>query len=444
MTKTAPKSLQALLSDASAHLDYHTIRPLLDHDDLKVRVQLAEHPNVAPEVLVFLAADPHEAVRCAVARNPNTPSQADLVLAGDKAEGVRVALADRMGSVLPNLDSEKRESLADATRQVLTLLARDQQERVRGIIADAVKDLSFIPHDVMLGLAKDSVLKICLPVLEQSPVLTDDDLVAIIRATPLTAQMVAISRRERVSETVSAAIVKQDDEQAIASLLSNEKAQIREDTLDTILAMAPKRRVLHRPLAARPGLPPKALAKIASFVAEQHLQLLTERADLPEKPAAILKRLVVNRLLDSLESAALKDSRVESAFGKTELDHAERQVELLRLDKKVVPEGLTDVLRSGRYSAAILMLAEFTNLKVEQVTTILQAAYPKAILSLCWKAGLSAKCAVLVQQTLGRVPPTAIIAPSPSDGFRLTEDEMEWYLNMFTNAAQIPDGVAQG
>ena len=433
----APKSLHSLLSDASAHLDYETVRPLLDHDDVQLRVQLAEHPKVAPEVLVFLSADPHQAVRCAVAGNPNTPAQADMALAGDAAEEVRVKLANRMGRVLPNLDKDQKQVLADATRQVLSLLARDQLDRVRSIIADAVKDLSFIPHDVVMDLAQDEVLNVCLPVLEGSPVLTDDDLVAIIRATPLTAQMVAISRRHRVSETVSAAIVKEQDEQAIASLLSNEKAQIREDTLDVILEMAPKRRGLHRPLAARPGLPPKALARIASFVAEIHLQELTARADLPAKPAAILKRLVVNRLTGDYTTTPIKDSRVDSAFSQTELDHAERQVDLLRIDGKVVPDGLTDVLRQGRYSAAILMLAEFTELKVDKVKAILQASYPKAIVALCWKAGLSPKCAVLVQQTIGRIPPTAIITPSLSDGYRLTDDEMDWYLSMFVEAAPM-------
>ena len=73
-------------------LDPDSAMRLARHVDAAVRQALAARPDLAPELLFFLAADPDDGVRGAVAGNAGTPGKADGLLAGDATPSVRVRL----------------------------------------------------------------------------------------------------------------------------------------------------------------------------------------------------------------------------------------------------------------------------------------------------------------------------------------------------------------
>ena len=104
--------------------------------------------------------------------------------------------------------------------------------------------------------------------------LTDDDLLEIIRAPPPTDALSAISRRAEVAVGVSDAIVATEDEAAITSLLSNASAQIREETLDYLIDSAPGIEAWHEPLVRRLQLPSCAARHLANFVVERLIRSL--------------------------------------------------------------------------------------------------------------------------------------------------------------------------
>ena len=106
---------------------------------------------------------------------------------------------------------------------------------MRRALSEVLKSLPDAPHDIVFTLALDNEATVAAPVLEFSPVLTDDDLKEVIRASPMTAQLSAISRRINVGEEVSNAIVGTGNVDAITALLKNTSAQIREETLDAII-----------------------------------------------------------------------------------------------------------------------------------------------------------------------------------------------------------------
>lgn len=231
----AKDRLVRMLGLPGQKITYEQARDLLDHSDPVVRATLAAREDVEPEILFFLARDPDAAVRRAVAINGAAPVKANLLLAADEDADVRSDLADRMGRLVPGLTNEQQAKAWRTVHQVLTLLARDQLPRVRRALSEALKTLPDAPHDIVFTLALDSEATVATPVLEFSPVLTDEDLKEVIRASPLTAQLVAISRRINVGEEVSHAIVGAGNVDAITSLLKNPNAQIREETLDAII-----------------------------------------------------------------------------------------------------------------------------------------------------------------------------------------------------------------
>ena len=52
--------------------------------------------------------------------------------------------------------------------------------RVRRIVAEALKDVANALPEVINRLARDTEIVVSGPILESSPVLTDDDLLAIV------------------------------------------------------------------------------------------------------------------------------------------------------------------------------------------------------------------------------------------------------------------------
>src|SRR3546814_6706070 len=74
-----------------------------------------------------------------------------------------------------------------------------------------------------------------LPLLDCSPLLSDEDLLEIIASSGLSSRLCAIARRSSLGETISDAIVLRNDRPAVSALLANGSAQIREETLDRLI-----------------------------------------------------------------------------------------------------------------------------------------------------------------------------------------------------------------
>src|SRR5690606_21470051 len=116
---------------------------------------------------------------------------------------------------------------------IFRILLRDAEVQVRVALAQHVKEAKMLPRDLAVSLARD-VDPVAVPVLEHSTVLTDDDLVEIIRVFGATKQR-AIARRRVLSHAVAAALVDTGDEDVVHDLVSNAGADISEKSLQKVL-----------------------------------------------------------------------------------------------------------------------------------------------------------------------------------------------------------------
>ncbi|MCG8694163.1 MAG: DUF2336 domain-containing protein, partial [Minwuiales bacterium] len=264
------------------------------------RCELAARADITPEILYYLAGDPDPSVRRAIALNGQTPFQADLMLATDDDDDVRVDLAGKIGRASGDRTTDDQSSVYRITLQALEVLASDQIVRVRQLLAESLKDLENAPRAVVEKLARDREIVVSGPVLENSPVLDDEFLIDILRSDPVHGALSAISRRVALGEHVADAIVNAGDTGAIADLLGNTSAQIREETLDRIIDDAPDVAAWHKPLVNRPSLRSQAARRIAEIVATPLLADLKKRADLDDETLDAIA-LVVRRRLDEEE-----------------------------------------------------------------------------------------------------------------------------------------------
>ena len=425
------------LTDEKAVLGYLESRELARHTDPEVRRSLASRSDLRPEILYFLAADPSPEVRRKIAANLAAPAQADFRLAADEDPSVRGDLAQKIARLAPGLSADEQDRLRRLTYDTLQLLARDQITRVRQILAEALKDVAHAPSELIRQLAHDSELAVASPVLQYSPVLSDEDLLEIVQSSPVSGALSAISRRIAVAATVADAIAQTDDIDAIGILLANPSAQIREETLDMLLDRAPAHEEWHGPLVRRPQLSARAATRLARFVAENLIQVLNNRTDIDDATKAAVAAVVRRRVEEGgSDMAAFRRGGQAGDGPKSEApdESAEQFYKAGRLDEAIIMSALS----SNKIEFVVSALALRATVSVERARKIVSTQSAKGMTSLAWRAGLSMPAAVSLQTKLAKIAPADVVKPRVgADGYPLSTEEMSWQLELF--AAMVGD-----
>ncbi len=365
------------------------------------RAALAACAATAPEMLLWLAADPDAGVRAAVAANGATPHQAGLLLAEDPAMDVRRALAARLGALAPELATAAQDRLARIGAAILDRLVRDAATEVRAALAEAVAGLPDAPRALILHLARDAELPVAGPVLSLSPLLDEDALLALITAPPAGFTRRVIAARTGLAEPVAEAIAAAEDSEAITALLRNTSAAIREATLDRLAQAAEDRPAWQAALVRRPRLPPAAAQALGSMLAGHLLAQLAARTDLPEG----LEEALAPRLAARMEAAARDQDAARAAAEAGDRGTIER------------------------------LLAEATGFGPARIEAALALRSPRAIAALCWSASWDAGLAEAVQAALG-VPRARLVRPNAEGGWTLSEAELQWQRELIED---LPD-----
>ncbi|MBF0246836.1 MAG: DUF2336 domain-containing protein [Alphaproteobacteria bacterium] len=403
----------------SRDIAYEEAKKQAKSDDDQVRLSLARHPRAQPEILYFLAEDRNPGVRAAIAENPATPRHADLMLVGDADVEVRSKLAGKISALAPGLTANEVDQIRRMTYEALEALARDQATKVRRIVAETLQEMADAPAEVIRHLAEDTELVVCAPVLENSPVLTERDLIQIIALNPVDGAISAISRRSSLPDEVMEEIFASNDTQAVAELLENGSVAIKENLLERICERSRAVKSWQSPLVHRPKLPKGVALRLADFVAEHLIQALLKRKDLDPGVIEAVREEVSWRLDAVAEDEA-------AAEDETALERARR----VHGEGKLIPDSVLAALRAGEREYAIAALSVLAQLPITTVEAIAQANHSKGMVALAWKAGLDSDGSVLLQKRLGKIPPSSVIHPQGGT-YGLSRDEMEWHLEFF-------------
>ncbi|RMB02735.1 DUF2336 domain-containing protein [Eilatimonas milleporae] len=392
---------------------------ILENGDERTRELLAAREDARPEVLYYLADDTSPAVRRQIAQNPATPIQADEKLTDDEDADVRGELARKISRIIPGLPKGETTALREKTIGVLQRLAEDQLPKVRAILAEEIKSSNIVPKPIVDRLARDLEDLVCAPILQYSPLLNDDDLREIIAAGASSRALEAIATRDAVSEAVADDLAASLDIPAIAALLTNSNAQIRESTLDQIIDQAQSVEDLHRPLALRPQLSIRAMKRIAGFVASALVHSMLEQAKLEEEQAEdilerVRERIADERVGEDEEQVLAEQARHYQERGMLTDDFFVQQVE------------------ENRRELVIQCLALLSDLPVQVVRNILRSKSGRAVTALAWKAGLTMRTAYQLQTRLALVPTAQLLSAKDGSDYPIPYVELDWHLSYFT------------
>ena len=392
---------------------------ILEEHDTAARDALASRPDAAPEVLFFLASEGSLKARRAIARNAATPAHANRLLAEDSDDDVRAELARKIGRLLPDIPDDATEKMRALTIETLERLAQDQLPRVRAILAEEIKALDCVPKNVIDLLARDVEKEVAAPILEYSPLLSDTDLMEIISSAQAHFTLAAIAQRRPLSGNISEAIATALDVPAVAALLANSSAQIREQTLEKIIDHGARITEWHLPLVLRNDLSQRAIRRIAGFVSAVLLDKLSSRDGLDQKTKSVLAKRVRARLDEPADEEVDPTAQAQS------------DVALLHKEGKLDDAAVEKAAEAGKREFVIAALALLARTPLETARRIIQSGTAKPAVALVWRAKLSMRVAFKVQSLVMRLKGGALLPARDGVDFPLSEDEMLWHLNYF-------------
>ena len=404
-SKSLWQRLPALLNRADV------LNILKEHNEEQCR-DLALREDATPEALYYLAAEGSPTVRRAVAANRATPAHANRDLADDTDDDVRVELARKIGHILPKLPPEYTKRMRDLTIETLERLARDTLPRVRQALAEEIKALDCVPPRVIKALARD-VETVAAPILEYSPLLSDNDLIEIITSAQASFALQAIAKRRPLRANVTEAIATALDVPAVATMLLNSSAKIRHQTLDKIAAAAERVKDWQEPLVFRDELPQRVVRRLAGFVSK-----------------ALLETLAAKHGLDAKTLRHLKD-KLKTRFDESGISAKGPDLLALKKEGKLDDEFVEAAIERGSRDLAIAALALLAGLAPETVARIFQTGSAKAVTAVVWRAGLSMRTAFKIQTLLMRLPTAELLPARDGVHFPMGEHEMTWHLNYF-------------
>lgn len=407
---------------AGAKPSYEKAREIAERGSVEERSGQAAEEDLQPEILYYFATDESPRVRRAVANNDGTPLQADLILAKDADDEVRSELARKISRLVPSFTDAETDRLTAMAIEILEILAEDNLPRVRAIMAEELKRADNIPNHIVQRLARDIEEIVSAPILEYSPLLSEQDLLDIIGGGVEAGALIALARRHGLAEQVVDAVFGTRQVGAVTALLDNRSAMVTEKTLDMIAGEAASVEGWHQPLVSRDNLPARTLRRIAGFVSAALVDQLIERNSHLE-----------NDFLDELRQSVRK--RIDAGDltdGEDDWQPAEERAKKMHAAGALDEKALTAAIANGDNAFVRHALVLMSELPAEMVSKMLNAGSGKAVTALSWKAGLSMRTAMTLQSGIGRVQPKSMINARDGIDYPMPEEDLRWYIEFFS------------
>ena len=154
--------------------------------------------------------------------------------------------------------------MSDAERALASIhmdrICLDVSDLVRRALAITLQSSQNLPRHIALNLIED-IDSIAVPILASSPVLTDSDLLEVLKSKAAD-KIRAIAQRKTLSLHISHAIVSFGDGVATARLASNDGALISRETADMIADIYVDDDLIREAALSRHDMPPAVIAKL--------------------------------------------------------------------------------------------------------------------------------------------------------------------------------------
>jgi uncharacterized protein (DUF2336 family) len=254
------------------------------------------------------------------------------------------AIGDLMGDRGRILTLQERSLIND----ILKKLIQDVARPVRKALAEKLALSPHAPREVMTLLANDE-FDIASPILLNSTLLVDEDLMEIVRHRTISHRL-AVAMRRSLSERVSEELVATNSVDVIRALLENHGAQISIATMNYLVDQSKTVDAYQEPLLRRGDLPQDLATRMYYWVSAAMRQFIVENfaidpVQLDLTLGAIAQQVARSNAVPTMDEPAVNLAR----------QLAERQ--------DLTPDIIVETLRRGETPLFEAMLGERIGLK---------------------------------------------------------------------------------
>jgi uncharacterized protein (DUF2336 family) len=279
-----------------------------------------------------------------------------LDLARDRSSAGRATLVDAVGNMFVARDGELSERESALISEILCKLIDDVEASVRQTLAERLSDRGDAPRELIVQLANDEIA-VARPLLIDSPLLDDPDLIEIVRHRSREHRL-AVAIRGGIGGQVSDALIATGDGTVIKALLENESATISQLAFEYLVEQARRTDEFHEPLIDHRALPTDLASKVYWWVSANLRDRIVGKFDID--PMA----------LDETLQVAVRDMIAE-ADEQAETGKANELVEHLWRSNALDSKLLIQVLREGEIPLFEAMYAKITELTPAKIKTLL-------------------------------------------------------------------------
>lgn len=232
--------------------------------------------------------------------------------------------------------------------EILRVVVAEAAERVKRALAVTLQASPNLPSDVAAKLATD-IDSIALPVLENSPSLSDEDIVEILEAAE-PARQIAIAKRKHLSQAITDVLCDVGVSEAITIALKNLEAEFSEKGMMRAMERYPTAADMTMAMVDRPVLPLLVSEKIATKFSGLIFDKLVEKHALPPQLAIDIANNTRERAsIDLIAQAGLQKN-------------IHRYVQQLNLNGKLTPSFVLRALCQGEVRLVEYSMAELAGI----------------------------------------------------------------------------------
>lgn len=288
-------------------------------------------------------------------------------LAKDKQPLARAELISII-TTLFGMDLSVRES--ELVADVLIVLMRQAEQDLRRALSEKLSTMDNVPLRLILQISNDEI-DIAAPVLRQSNILGELDLIYIIKSKDSRYWREIAARRELSDQVMNILADTRDFNTALA-LAENEGIKLTEHVLGVLADLARESEAIAAPLLRRDEVTHDLAANLYRFVGQEIKQYIAEHHGVEARGLAEAIDEIVLEFVDAEEEEQL-------APPPSTLKMAERlkQKGLLNVNT------MLGMLKRGQMQSFVAMFTEYTGLSTDTTVSILRQSSGQGLAVTC-------------------------------------------------------------
>jgi uncharacterized protein (DUF2336 family) len=269
---------------------------------------------------------------------------------------------------------------------VFLSLVADAEQQIRQALALRLAGAAWAPHALVNVLALDEI-EIARPIIAQSPVLEDGDLIRILALATLEHQ-IAVAGRPALGESIVERLLESADPAVLAALAANDTARISQSGMERLLEASRDLASVRSPLVRHPNLTPDMAERLYAWVGQSLRSAIVSRfrVDAEELDREIAEAVRTSH--DGTTPTEAERAPIMAAANEDRIEMERKLIDKLQSSGQLRPGFLVKALRDQRLSLFVTGLARKIDVEREIVQRAIDSDQPQLLALACVSAGI--------------------------------------------------------